>query len=63
MPRTGGGGLARVPNLRVCKHLVVEVAHAGEEGRINVLTWYRPVGVAKTFSETPKEEEPGCPQG
>ena len=27
---TGGGGLARVPNLRVCKHPVTEgVAHAG----------------------------------
>ena len=24
------------------------VAHAGEEGRINVLPWYRLVGVAKT---------------
>ena len=22
-PKTGGGGLARVPNLRVCKHLVL----------------------------------------
>ena len=30
---TGGGGLARVPNLRVCKHLfTAEVAHAGGEG-------------------------------
>ena len=29
---TGGGGLARVPNLRVCKHLDWRVAHAGEEG-------------------------------
>ena len=29
---TGGGGLARVPNLRVCKHLSDGVAHAGEEG-------------------------------
>ena len=30
---TGGGGLARVPNLRVCEHLlIVGVAHAGEEG-------------------------------
>ena len=32
-------------NLRVCKHLLVGVAHAGGEGRINVLPWYRPVGV------------------
>ena len=30
---TGGGGLARVPNLHVCKHLFqVGVAHAGGEG-------------------------------
>ena len=30
---TGGGGLARVPNLRVCKHLFTAgVAHAGGEG-------------------------------
>ena len=29
---TGGGGLARVPNLRVCKHQDWRVAHAGEEG-------------------------------
>ena len=26
---TGGGGLARVPNLRVCRHLDWRVAHAG----------------------------------
>ena len=33
MSQTGGGGLARVPNLRVCKHpLVYGVAHAGGEG-------------------------------
>ena len=25
------------------------VAHAGGEGRINVLPWYRPAGVAKTL--------------
>ena len=29
---TGGGGLARVPNLRVYKHLPIGVAHAGGEG-------------------------------
>ena len=53
MPLTGGGGLARVPNLRVCEHpLGFGVAHAGGEGRINILPWYRPVGVAKTSSET-----------
>ena len=33
MPLTGGGGLARVPNLRVCEHLWdFWVAHAGGEG-------------------------------
>ena len=32
MSQTGGGGLARVPNLRVCKHpLENGVAHAGEK--------------------------------
>ena len=29
---TGGGGIARVPNLRVCKHQDWRVAHAGGEG-------------------------------
>ena len=29
---TGGGGLARVPNLRVQTLLCFEVAHAGREG-------------------------------
>ena len=29
---TGGGGLARVPNVRVCKHLRLVVGHAGEQG-------------------------------
>ena len=35
MSPTGGEGLARVPNLRVCKHLLPlgEVAQAGGEGR------------------------------
>ena len=33
MPQTGGGGTARVPNLRVYKHLIWEVAHAGEKGK------------------------------
>ena len=36
----------------VCKHLSRRVAHAGEQGRINVLPWYRLVGVAKTSCET-----------
>ena len=48
MPVTGGGGPARVPNLRVCKHLLIQGWHTqGEEGRIDVLPWYRPVGVSK----------------
>ena len=51
--------------LRVCKHPFTSgVWHMqGEEGRINVLPWYRPVGVASTSSESHKEGEPGCPQG
>ena len=32
MSRAGGGGLVRVPNLRVCEHLRLGVAHAGGEG-------------------------------
>ena len=44
------GGLVRVPNLHVCKHLALGLAHAGREGRMNVLPWYRLVGVAKTSS-------------
>ena len=34
MRTTSGGGLARVPKLRVCKHLLHRVAHAGG-GRMN----------------------------
>ena len=45
-PSTGGGGLARVPNLRVCEHLCEAWHTQGGEGRINVLAWYRPVGEA-----------------
>ena len=33
-PKKGGGGRARVPNLRVCEHPVWEVAHAGEQGEL-----------------------------
>ena len=39
------------------------MAHARREGRINVLPWHRLVGVAKTSSESHKEEVLGCPQG
>ena len=52
MSLTGGGGLARVLNLRVCRHLIIRVARAGGEERIYVLPWYRPVGVVSTSSET-----------
>ena len=59
---TGGDGLVRVPNLRGCKHFfMVGVAHAGEEGRINVLPLYRLVGVATPVRRM--DEEPCCPQG
>ena len=34
-----------------------KVAHAGEEGRINVVPWYRPVGVVSTSSESHKAGE------
>ena len=35
MSETGGGGLARVPNLRVCKHLLISVWHTqGEKGEL-----------------------------
>ena len=45
--RTGGGGPARVPNLRVCKRhaITMGVAHAGREGRFNVLPWDPQAGV------------------
>ena len=39
------------------------VAHAGREGRINVLPWHRPVGVVSTSSESHMEGRPGCSQG
>ena len=57
------GGLVRVPNLRVCKHLVAGVARAGEEERINVLPWYRLVGVAKTSSETQRRKSRAARKG
>ena len=50
---TSGGGLARVPNLRVWKHLCDLGWHMQErKDEFNILPWYRPVGVAKTSSET-----------
>ena len=48
----------------VCANTFEErVSHAGGEGRINVLPWYRPVGVAKYLQLDAEEEEPGCPHG
>ena len=41
------------PNLRVCCHLCTTGWHTqGEKGRIDVLPWYRLVGVVSTSSET-----------
>ena len=61
---TGGGGLARVPNLRVCKHLFTAgVAHAGGEGRINVLPWYRPSRRGNTSSESRRRENRAAQKG
>ena len=39
------------------------MAHAGEEGRINILPWYRLVGVAKTSSETKRRKRRGARKG
>ena len=48
MSSTGGGGVVRVPNLRVCEHRWIEGGTRRGEGRINVLPWYRLVGVVST---------------
>ena len=54
---TGGGGPARVPNVRVCKHPCTSgVAHAGREGWINILPWYHLMCVAKTSGETQRRK-------
>ena len=53
MSITGGGGLARVQNLRVCEHLYASRWRTqGGQDELNILPWYRLVGVAKTSSET-----------
>ena len=46
-------------------HFHFGVAHAEGEGRINVLPWYRQVGVAKylQLDALTWGEEPGCPKG
>ena len=62
MPSTGGGGLAMVPNLRGVLPLLKRGWHTqGEKGELNVLPWYRPVGVVSTSSEDAQEGRPGCP--
>ena len=43
--------------------LKVVVAHAGGEGWINILPWYRPVGVAKTSSETQRRKSRAAREG
>ena len=40
-----------------------EVAHAGREGRMNILPWYRLVGVAKTSSETQRRKSRAARKG
>ena len=42
---------------------VFGVAHAGEEGWINILPWYRLVGVAKTSSETQRRNSRAARKG
>ena len=63
MLATGGGGLARVPNLRVCKHPSQSGGTGEEEGRINILPWCRLVGVAETSSETRRRENRAARKG
>ena len=46
MSSTGGGGLARVPNLRVCKHLASGWHTQGEKDELTSCRGYRLVGVA-----------------
>ena len=62
--QTDGSGLARVPNLRVCKHLFQEEAHAGEgRARYHVLPWYCLAGVVSTSSETQRREDRAARKG
>ena len=61
---TGGGRLARVPNLRVCEHPLVRGWHTqGGKDEISILPWYRPVGVAKTSSDTETRENRAARKG
>ena len=60
---TDGGGFARVPNLRVCKHPDWRCG-TRRGGRMN---WHPAVVPSsrrgKNLQSDAKEEEPGCPQG
>ena len=49
MPSAGGSGHTRVSNLLVCCQ---NLGKEWRKGRINVLPWYRLVGVVSTSSET-----------
>ena len=61
MPVTGGGPRGSQP---ACVQTpFIEVAHAGREGRINVLPWYRLVGVAETSSETQRRKSGAARKG
>ena len=61
---TGGGGLVRVPNQRVCVHLLVPGWDTQErEGWIDILPWHRLVGVAKTSSETQRRKSRAARKG
>ena len=58
-----GGGPATVPNLRVCEHFGLGRGTRRGEGRIDVLPWNRPVGVASTSSETQRRKSRAAREG
>ena len=60
MRAPGRGGLARVPNLRVCQH-PLGMWHT--EGWTDILPWYRLVGVTKTSSETQRRKSRAARKG
>ena len=62
MSRTGGGGLVRVPNLRVCQHLWTG-GGTRRGGRMNQHPAVVPSSRrGKNLQSVAKEEEPGCPK-
>ena len=64
MPLTGGGGLTRVPNLRVCKHLVVSgVPHAGEKDELTSCRGTFWSAWQKTTSETQRRKSRAARKG